>query len=72
MFSRTRTAFVAKLLSVGVAAAILLIPIFLLYLTELSDGLIAGMVLIFVFAFGILLSLFTGARVEGMFVGTCT
>ncbi|KAG9237275.1 hypothetical protein BJ875DRAFT_521129 [Amylocarpus encephaloides] len=71
-FSRTKTAFVAKIFALVIAYAILILPVILLYLTPMSDGARAGIVLIFVPAFGVFMSLFIKAKVEAVFVGTCT
>lgn len=57
---------------VGVAVTVLLIPIFLLYFFKLSEILSAAMVLIFVLAFAAMMSIFTGGKVETVFVGTST
>jgi hypothetical protein len=71
-FSGTRIALVANLIGVCIAVTTLLIPVFLLYLTEMSRKMISVMVLVFVVAFATFMSLFTGAGIESVFVGTCT
>jgi hypothetical protein len=71
-FSRSKIAVVGRLIAVCVAVTALLIPIFLLYLTQMSRSAVAGMVLAFVLAFVVLMSLFTDAGAEVMFIGTCT
>jgi len=75
-FSRTKAAIVAKIVALIVALivafTVLIIPVILLYLTQMSNGARAGMVLIFVPTFAILMSLFLMARVEAVFIGTCT
>jgi len=71
-FSRVKVAILAKVLALTVAFMILMIPILLLYLAEMSDGARAGLILVFVPAFAILMSLFLKARVEAVFIGTCT
>jgi hypothetical protein len=71
-FSRSKIVVVGRLIAVCVAVTVLLIPIFLLYLTQMSRGAVAGMVLAFVLAFAALMSLFTGAGAEVVFIGTCT
>jgi len=71
-FSRSKIILVGKIIAICLAVTILLIPIFLLYLTDLSRGEVAGMVLAFVLMFAMLMSLFTGAGVEVVFVGSCT
>jgi hypothetical protein len=70
-FSSKKIAFVGRLAAVVVAVTILLIPIFLLYLTQMSRGAVSGMVLAFVLAFATLMSLLTSAGVETVFAGTC-
>jgi hypothetical protein len=70
-FSSAKIAFVGRLAAVCVAVTILLIPIFLLYLTSMSRGAVSGMVLAFVLTFAMLVSLLTSAGVETVFVGTC-
>jgi hypothetical protein len=71
-FSNARIAIAAKLMAVCVAVTLLLIPVFLLYLTDMSRKTTSVTVLLFVIAFAILISIFSGARVENVFVGTCT
>jgi hypothetical protein len=70
-FSTTKIAFVGRLAAVCIAVTILLIPIFLLYLTRMSRVAVSGMVLAFVLAFATLMSLLTSAGVETVFLGTC-
>ena len=71
-FSRTKAAIVAIIMALIVAFTVLIIPVILLYLTQMSNGARAGMVLVFVPTFAILMSLFLMARVEAVFIGTCT
>jgi hypothetical protein len=59
------------MIAICLAVAILLIPIFLLFLTEMSRKASSVMVLLFVLAFAISMSLM-GAKAESVFVGTCT
>jgi hypothetical protein len=63
---------IAKLLALSVAVIILIIPVLLFYLKQMNDGARAGIILVFVLSFGILMSLFTKARLESILVGTCT
>lgn len=70
-FSSAKIAFVGRLAAVCVAVTILLIPIFLLYLTKMSRGAVSGMVLAFVLAFATLMSFLTSAGVETVFASTC-
>jgi hypothetical protein len=71
-FSGDKIVILARLMAVCVAVMILLIPVFLLYLTDMSRKTTSIMVLAFVLAFATLMSVFTGARIESVFVGTCT
>jgi hypothetical protein len=71
-FCRSRIVLVGKLIAVCIAVTILLIPIFVLYLTEMGRKEVSAMVLVFVLMFAMLTSLFTDAAVEIVFVGTCT
>ena len=59
------------MIAICLVVAILLIPIFLLFLTELSRKTTSVMVLVFVLAFAVSMSLM-GAKAESVFVGTCT
>lgn len=70
-FSSVKIAFVGRLAAVCVAVTILLIPIFLLYLTQMSRRAVSGMLLAFVLAFATLISLFTSSGAETVFVSTC-
>ncbi|KAH7395481.1 hypothetical protein BKA64DRAFT_60032 [Cadophora sp. MPI-SDFR-AT-0126] len=70
-FSESRIALAAKLLSVCVAVTVLMIPVFLLYLTKMDPKAISIIVLMFVLAFATIVSLFTDAKMETVFVGTC-
>jgi len=70
-FSEARIALAARLLSVCVAATVLMIPVFLLYLTTMGRKVTSIMVLLFVLAFAAIISLLTDAKMETVFVGTC-
>jgi len=70
-FSSSKIAFLGRLAAVCVAVTISLIPIFLLYLTQMNREAVAGMVLAFVLAFATLTSLLTSAGVETVSLGTC-
>ncbi|KAG9229597.1 hypothetical protein BJ875DRAFT_522616 [Amylocarpus encephaloides] len=70
-FSVHKIALGAKWLSVCVAVTILLIPVFLLFLTRTSSAETVVMVLLFVLAFASIMSL-AGASVVSLFIGTCT
>ncbi|KAH7317967.1 hypothetical protein BKA65DRAFT_557385 [Rhexocercosporidium sp. MPI-PUGE-AT-0058] len=71
VFSEARIAFAARLLSVCVAATVLMIPVFLLHPTNMSSKATSVMVLMFVLTFATIISLFTDAKMETVFVGTC-
>ncbi|CAG8971913.1 hypothetical protein HYALB_00007829 [Hymenoscyphus albidus] len=71
-FSRTKAVIVAKVLALIITFTILLMPVMLLYLKPMSNAARARMVLVFVLAFATLMSLFLKARVEVLFIGTCT
>ncbi|KAF8850126.1 hypothetical protein BDZ45DRAFT_207642 [Acephala macrosclerotiorum] len=71
-FSSAKLALFAKFLTICVAITILLIPIFLLSLVEMSKVVTLIVVLIFVLTFATLMSLLTAAGPESIFVGTCT
>lgn len=62
----------ARIIVVCVAVTILLTPIFILYLLEMSGIAAATMILIFVLVFAILISIFTRGKVETVFIGTAT
>ncbi|KAH8589330.1 hypothetical protein B0O99DRAFT_336721 [Bisporella sp. PMI_857] len=70
-FSTDKIARVGKIMAVCMAVTIVLIPVFLLFLTELSKKATSIMVLVFVLSFAALMSLLTGARVENVFAATC-
>ncbi|CAG8979744.1 hypothetical protein HYALB_00013488 [Hymenoscyphus albidus] len=72
VFSSQKIEFWARIVLVCVASTILLIPIFLLYLLELSDTLAAATALIFVLAFATMISILTEGKVDTVFVGTST
>ena len=70
-FSTDKIALVGKIMAVCVAVTIVLIPVFLLFLTEMSRKTTSIMVLVFVLGFATLMSLLTGASVERVFAATC-
>lgn len=71
-FSRGKIALLSKILALCVVASVLLIPMFLFTLITFSGAMEAVIVLLFVLTFAVVLSLFTTASVESLFVGTCT
>ena len=70
-FSGAKIAILARIMAVCVAVTILLIPVFLLYLTNMTRKMTSVMVLMFVLAFTTLMCVFTGAKIESIFIGTC-
>ncbi|KIN08807.1 hypothetical protein OIDMADRAFT_23563 [Oidiodendron maius Zn] len=71
LFSNDKISLFAQMIAICLVVAILLIPIFLLFLTEMSRKTTSVMVLVFVLAFAVSMSLM-GAKAESVFVGTCT
>lgn len=71
-FSRDRIAFVARLMALCIVVTILLIPIFLFSLLDLSREITLIIVMVFVLLFAAVVSLFAGASMEMMLIGTCT
>lgn len=69
-YSTHRVSAFAKLISVLIAVAILVIPIFVLLWIPETRAWISATVLISVFVFSALMSLLTEARVQEVLVGT--
>ncbi|KAF4630545.1 hypothetical protein G7Y89_g7598 [Cudoniella acicularis] len=67
-FSTQNITLFARILAVSVAITIILIPIFILFLAEMSRKTTSIMVLVFVLAFAALMSM-TGTKAENVFVG---
>jgi VIT1/CCC1 family predicted Fe2+/Mn2+ transporter len=70
-FSREMITRLAKLIAVSLAVAVLLIPVFLLSVTQMTRTMTSTVVLIFVLVFAILISILSGAGTESVFIGTC-
>lgn len=70
--SKERITTFAKLAIVFLAVSVLFIPVVLFLLTTMSRTWMSVVVLTFVFLFSIIMSLFTEARVQEIFVGTAT
>jgi hypothetical protein len=70
-FSEKSIALAAKLIAVIIACAILLVPVLILSLKSLSEKAAAIMVLVFVLTFAVVMSLFSKAKLESLFIGTC-
>lgn len=62
----------SKIIPVFLAVALLLIPVFLLFLVRMSRGVMAVTALSFVFFFSLVLSTMTPAKVHEVFFGTAT
>jgi len=71
LFSDEKVKFMARLIAVTVTSTILLIPVLILSLVAMSGKAASIVVLVSVLAFAILMSSFSGARLEGLFIGTC-
>jgi len=70
--STDRIRKVARLFVVIFAVGVLFIPVILFFLTSMSRVSMAVVVLIFVFLFSFMTSLFSDAGVQEIFVGTAT
>lgn len=60
-----------NLIAISLSVAILLLPVFLLSLVAMARTVATCLVLIFVLAFAMLMSLFAGAKAETVFLSTC-
>jgi hypothetical protein len=65
-----RLKIVANILEVSVAMIMLLIPVYLLFLVEMSKNMMATVASIFVFLFTVVVSSVTGAKVQEVFFGS--
>ena len=70
-FSKQKVRVAARILAVTLASAVLLIPVLVLSLVDMSQKAASVVVLVFVMTFVACMSLFSGARLESLFVGTC-
>ena len=70
--SKERITIFARLAIVFLAVSVLFIPVVLFLLTTMSRTWMSIVVLTFVFVFSIIMSLFTEAGVQEIFVGTAT
>ena len=70
-FSCHRIALVANIIVVCIAIFILLIPVFVLYLSNITRAQSSGVVLVFTILFATVISLATDAKVENIFMSTC-
>jgi uncharacterized membrane protein len=71
-YSPARLSAMSKIIPVFLAVALLLIPVFLLFLVRMSRGVMAVTALSFVFFFSLVLSTMTPAKVHEVFFGTAT
>jgi hypothetical protein len=69
-YSQERLTKWAKVLTVSIAVGILLLPIFLLFLLQMSRPEMAAVVLVFVLTFAGMMSVVAGGTVLEVFVGT--
>jgi hypothetical protein len=70
IFSKNRLKIAANILEVSVAMIMLLIPVYLLFLVEMSKHMMAIVASIFVFLFTVMISTVTGAKVQEVFFGS--
>jgi VIT1/CCC1 family predicted Fe2+/Mn2+ transporter len=70
-FSEQKVRVATRILAVTLASAVLLIPVLVLSLVDMSQKAASVVVLVFVMTFAACKSLFSGARLESLFVGTC-
>jgi ABC-type protease/lipase transport system fused ATPase/permease subunit len=71
LFSTKRIIIVAKLIAVLISVVILLLPVFMLSIVPMKRKIATTLVLIFVLIFGLLMSLFAGAKARTVFVSSC-
>jgi hypothetical protein len=70
IFSIDRLKIIANILEVSIAMIMLLIPVYLLFLVEMSKHMMATVASIFVFLFTVVVSSVTGAKVQEVFFGS--
>jgi hypothetical protein len=70
-FSCRRIAFVANIIVVCIAISVLLIPVFVLYMANITRLQSSGVVLVFTVLFATVISLITDTKVENVFMSTC-
>jgi hypothetical protein len=70
IYSSWKVTILANILQVSLAAIILLIPVFLLFLVEMSRPMMTVVASIFVVLFSVVVSSVTGAKVQEVFCGT--
>ncbi|KIM98467.1 hypothetical protein OIDMADRAFT_181832, partial [Oidiodendron maius Zn] len=71
LFSKARILLLAKLIAVLISVISLLLPVFLLAVVPMERKVATTLVLIFVLAFALLLSLFVGANAKAVFLASC-
>lgn len=72
IYSSTRLSALGKVVGVSLAVALLLIPVFLLFLIPMTRGAMAVTALSFVFFFSLVVSTMTPAKIHEVFFGTAT
>jgi len=70
-FSCRRIALVANITVVCIAISVLLIPVFVLYMANVTRLQSSGVVLVFTVLFATVISLITDTKVENVFMSTC-
>jgi hypothetical protein len=71
LFSSRRIALVANIVVVCIAISILLIPVFVLYMANITRVQSSGVVLVFTVLFAAMISLIADTKVENVFMSTC-
>lgn len=71
LFSYRRIAVVANIIVVCIAISILLIPVFVLYMANITRLQSAAVVLVFTALFATIISLLTDSKTESVFMSTC-
>ncbi|RDL37021.1 uncharacterized protein BP5553_04454 [Venustampulla echinocandica] len=69
-YSPSRLTWLVKSITVSLAVGILFVPVYLLFLVPMSRAMMAGISSIFVFAFAVLLSVITDAKMQEVFAGS--
>jgi len=70
-FSYRRIAFVANIIVVCITISVLLIPVFVLYMANITRLQSSGVVLAFTVLFATMISLITDIKIENVFMSTC-
>jgi len=70
-FSSDKILLVGKMIAILLSVTILLLPVFLLSLVRMDTKVATTVVLVFVLAFVVMMSLLAGAKAEGVFISAC-